>query len=82
MADLATTAVQCDAIDEKALRRQALLRFPPLFTWNKTVRQANLRAEYGISSIVIKRQSFVEGVKKETWNINPHPDDTVQKRMS
>ncbi len=51
----------------------------PAFTWNKTIRQANLRAEYGINIIAIRRQFYVEGVKKETWNINPHPDDTITK---
>ncbi len=51
----------------------------PAFTWDKTIRQANLRAEYGINIIAIKRQFFVEGVKKETWNINPHPDDKITK---
>jgi trk system potassium uptake protein TrkA len=51
----------------------------PPFTWDKSIRQANLRAEYGVSIIAIKRQFFVEGVKKETWNINPSPDDVIHK---
>lgn len=51
----------------------------PAFTWDKTIRQANLRAEYGINIIAIKKQFFVEGVKKETLNINPHPDDRITK---
>ncbi|HHN63858.1 MAG TPA: TrkA family potassium uptake protein [Nitrospirae bacterium] len=51
----------------------------PAFTWNKTIREANLRAEYGVSIIAIKKQYFLEGAKKETWNINPHPDDIITK---
>jgi trk system potassium uptake protein TrkA len=51
----------------------------PAFLWNKTIREGNLRAEYGISIIAIKRQFFVEGTKKVKWNINPAPDDLIQK---
>jgi len=51
----------------------------PAFTWDKSIRQTNLRAEYGVSIIAIKRQFFVEGVKKESWNINPSPDDIIHK---
>ncbi len=51
----------------------------PAFLWDKTIREGNLRAEYGISIIAVKRQFFVEGKKKEKWNINPSPDDLIQK---
>ena len=51
----------------------------PSFLWDKTIRESNLRAEYGVSIIAIKRQYFVEGIKKESWNINPSPDDVIKK---
>jgi trk system potassium uptake protein TrkA len=51
----------------------------PAFTWDKTIRESNLRADYGISIIAVRKQYFVEGVKKETWNINPSPDDIISK---
>ncbi len=51
----------------------------PAFTWDKSIREANLRADYGVSIIAIKRQFFVDGTKKETWNINPSPDDMIHK---
>lgn len=51
----------------------------PAFVWGKSIREANLRADYGVSVIAIKKQFFVDGVKKETWNINPAPDDKIQK---
>jgi trk system potassium uptake protein TrkA len=51
----------------------------PTFLWEKSIRDSNLRAEYGVSIIAIKRQSLVNGEKKETWNINPSPDDVIHK---
>jgi trk system potassium uptake protein TrkA len=51
----------------------------PAFLWEKSIRESNLRAEYGVSIIAIKHQSIVNGEKKEIWNINPSPDDVIHK---
>jgi len=46
---------------------------------NKTIKDTNLRAEYGINIIAIKRSYRINETEKETWNINPLPTDVIKK---
>ncbi|KJR40678.1 TrkA-N domain-containing protein [Candidatus Magnetoovum chiemensis] len=47
----------------------------PKITLGKTLKDANLRGLYRVSIIAIKRSGF----GKEGWNINPLPDDKIEK---
>ncbi|NOZ25117.1 MAG: TrkA family potassium uptake protein [Nitrospirae bacterium] len=51
----------------------------PKSLWDKTIKDTNLRAEYGISIIAIKRRYIINEAEKETWNINPLPTDVIKK---
>lgn len=51
----------------------------PKFLWDKTIKDTNLRAEYGISIIAIKRKHKINETERETWNINPLPTDVIKK---
>ncbi len=51
----------------------------PKFLWDKTIKDTNLRAEYGISIIAIKRKHKINETERETWNINPLPTDLIKK---
>lgn len=45
----------------------------------KTLKDAQLRTKYGVNLIAIKRRGLEKGEVKETWNVNPHPDDTMEE---
>ncbi len=51
----------------------------PAFLWDKSIKDTKLRTEYGISIIAIKRKSVVNKEERESWNINPSPDDVIKK---
>jgi trk system potassium uptake protein TrkA len=45
----------------------------------KTLKEAQLRTKYGVNLIAIKRRVLEKGEVKETWNVNPHPNDTMEE---
>jgi trk system potassium uptake protein TrkA len=45
----------------------------------KTLHGVQLRTKYGVNLIAIKRRVLEKGEVKETWNVNPHPDDTMEE---
>jgi len=51
----------------------------PSFLWDKTVKDSNLRARFGISIIAIMGSRTVDGQEQKIMNINPHPDDVIRK---
>ncbi len=48
----------------------------PEFLWEKTIRDSNLRAEYGVSVIAMVRRG---AGGPERWNVNPSPTDRITK---
>jgi len=51
----------------------------PDFTWDKTVIDTKLRAEYSISIIAIKRYDVSNDTGKGSWNINPSASEIIKK---
>ncbi|NOY40175.1 MAG: TrkA family potassium uptake protein [Nitrospirae bacterium] len=51
----------------------------PKSLWDKSIKDTNLRAEYGINIIAIKKRYTINETEKETWNINPLPTDVIKK---
>jgi trk system potassium uptake protein TrkA len=45
----------------------------------KTLQEAQLRTKYGVNLIAIKRRVLEKSEVKETWNVNPHPNDTMEE---
>jgi trk system potassium uptake protein TrkA len=45
----------------------------------KTLKEAQLRTKYGVNLIAIKRRVLEKSEVKETWNVNPHPNDTMEE---
>jgi trk system potassium uptake protein TrkA len=45
----------------------------------KTLKDVQLRTKYGVNLIAIKRRILTKGEVKETWNVNPHPNDTMEE---
>ncbi len=45
----------------------------------KTLQGVQLRTKYGVNLIAIKRRVLEKGEVKETWNVNPHPDDIMEE---
>jgi trk system potassium uptake protein TrkA len=50
---------------------------PDIFQ-DQSISDVNLRAKHGITIIAIKRQNG-DDLRKETWNINPHPSEVIKK---
>jgi len=48
-------------------------------SFGKSIKNTNLRAEYGINIIAIKKRYTINETEKETWNINPLPTDVIKK---
>lgn len=57
----------------------SIVEFPaPAFVQNRTIMESNLRSEYGLTVIAIKRNE--PGLSdKESWNINPYPSDSIKE---
>lgn len=51
----------------------------PSFLWDKSVRDSNLRAKYGISIIAILGSRMVDDREQRVMNVNPDPDDIIRK---
>jgi len=51
----------------------------PSFLWDKSVKDTNLRAEYGINIIAVLGSRPVDGQEKKVMNINPNPEDIIKK---
>ncbi len=51
----------------------------PPFLWDKTIVDTRLRSEYDISIIAIKRKYTLNDQEKESWNVNPAPEDIIKK---
>jgi len=43
----------------------------------KTLAEAQLRAQYGVNLIAIKKQIIEKGVQKEIWNVSPDPNRSM-----
>jgi len=52
----------------------------PAHLTGKTVKESQLRSNYGVNLIAIKRKVTTEkGILKESWNVNPLPTDIMQE---
>ncbi len=51
----------------------------PSFLWDKSVKESNLRVDYGINIIAILGSRMVEGREERVMKINPYPDDIIKK---
>ncbi|GBD99471.1 Ktr system potassium uptake protein A [bacterium BMS3Abin07] len=61
-------------------RDYSIVELPaPPFLWEKTIKDSNLRSNYGINIIAIKTPYKVDETEKESWNINPNPSDVIKK---
>ena len=45
----------------------------------KTLKDVQLRTKYGVNLIAVKRRVLEKGEVKESWNVNPHPNDTMEE---
>lgn len=45
----------------------------------RTLQEAQLRTQYGVNLIAIKRKIIEKGVQKEIWNVNPDPNKTMEE---
>lgn len=44
-----------------------------------TLQEAQLRTQYGVNLIAIKRKIIEKGVQKEIWNVSPDPNKTMEE---
>jgi len=51
---------------------------PDIFV-GKSLKDMELRSEYGVNLIAIKRKVMEAGTEQEKWNVNPHPTDVIHK---
>lgn len=57
----------------------SIAEFPaPQFVHDKSILDARLRVQYGLTIIAIKKHEPAQ-LDKEVWNINPYPSDVIKK---
>jgi trk system potassium uptake protein TrkA len=78
---LATTILQPDIIESIELSEDhSIVETPaPEFMWNKSIRDTNLRAEYGLNIIAIKQPPKESGEPSHKLIINPAPSTVIKR---
>ena len=78
---VANSLIMPELIEYLALSPEySIVEIPtPEFLLDKAIKSTNLREEFGVNIVAIKRKKMIGGIEKDSWDVNPLPSDIIRK---